>query len=348
MECIKKPFGVTKNGEAVDAYTLINKDGNSVTILSLGGIIQSVVMPDGNGTLACVVDGLSSVGEYEEISPYFGCITGRIAGRISDAKFTIDGTTYELTKNDGPNNLHGGPIGLDKVVWSVAENIGEAFGELVLSYTSPHMDQGFPGTLAMIVSYRFDDDNTLTISYKATTDEPTILTLTNHTYFNLSGDLTKDILGHELKIPADEVIFVNDQVIPTDRVTTKGTAFDFTSPKAIGRDIGQDDPNLKNAGGYDHAFLLNKEEGETIQLSDPVSRRQLTMTTTEKCVVCYTGNFIDDSLYTFDHQPMKKNGAVCLETQYYPNAINADFFETKILRPGEVYSESTTYHFGIY
>lgn len=347
MKCTKKAFGTTKNGEEVFAYTLTNKHDHAITILNLGGIIQKLIMPDRNGVLANIVDGHDNVANYENHSPYFGCITGRIAGRISGAAFTIGEETYTLAKNDGNNNLHGGPVGLDKVIWEVSESMTETYGDLSLHYTSYDMDQGFPGTVDMVVTYRFDDDDTLTLTYKATTDKDTILTLTNHTYFNLSGDLTTTILDHDLKIPADQVIFVNDEVIPTALVATKNTPFDFTVKKAIGKEIGAADENLKNAGGYDHAFLLNKTADETIELSDPKSGRTLTMTTTEPCVVCYTGNFMTSDMFVYDGVKVQKNGAVCLETQYYPNAINADFFETKLLKPGQLYKEKTVFKFSV-
>ena len=347
MKCESKDFGLNVKGEAVVAYTLTNDIGASITVLNYGGIIQSLIVPDRNGKLENVVLGLNSTEEYDQFSPFYGCITGRTAGRISNAAFTIEDNTFTLEANDGTNNLHGGPDGLDKRIWDVTEIIGKDYGELALNYTSPHMDQGFPGTLDMVVTYKFDDDNRLTITYKATTDQPTILTLTNHSYFNLSGDPTTTVLDHELQLPVDKIVVIDEKSIPVAVVPVDDGPFDFRKGKAIGQDIDADDLNIKNGSGYDHPFVLNKEADEVIRLHDPKSGRIMTMTTSEQCVVCYTANFLGAEMYAYDKKPLQSRGAVCLETQYYPNAINADFIPERILRPGEVYLESTTIKFSI-
>lgn len=346
MQCTARPFGKLESGEEVTAYTLTNNLGNSVTVLNYGGIIQSLIVPDKEGRKANIVLGYNTIEAYLKYAPYFGTITGRTAGRISGGGFTIDGKRYEL-EGPGGVNLHGGPVGLDQRIWHVAEAVADNHGELILSYTSPHLENGFPGEVDMVVTYQFDEEDTLSITYKATTNAPTILTLTNHSYFNLSGQPDKDVLGHKLTIPADKVVAIDEFSIPKNLDDVEGTAFDFRRAKAIGAQIHEDDENLKNGSGYDHPFVLNKDEDETILLTDPVSGREMTIRTSEQCVVCYTGNFLDEVPYVYDNVKVDKYHGVCLETQYYPDAINADFLPERILRPGEVYLEETTYRFAV-
>ncbi len=346
MQCDKKHFGTTSKGEEVWAYTLTNIKNHSVTVLNYGGIIQSLNVPDKNGNIENVVMGFNSVDEYERLSPFFGCITGRVAGRISGAAFEINGEKYALEANEGAVNLHGGPEGLDKRIWQVTEVVESDYAQLALSYTSPAMDQGFPGELDMVVTYKFDEEGALTLTYRATTDAPTVVTLTNHTYFNLSGDLSSEVLNHQLKIPADKVIAIGPDSVPVAVVDVEHTPFDFRIPKAIGQDIQADDENLRNGQGYDHPFVLNKEADETIELTEQTSGRKMTVTTSELCLVCYTGNLMEEN-YVYDKIPNKVRGAVCLETQYFPDSLNADFLQARILKPGEVYLEETTFKFSI-
>ncbi len=346
MECVSRPFGQLSTGSEVVAHTLTNSKGHSLTVLNYGGIIQSLCMPDSEDHVANVVLGFNSAAEYEELSPYYGCIVGRTAGRISGGGFEIDGQRFELVSEEGVN-LHGGPTGLDKRVWDVAEVVTETYGELALSYTSAHMDQGFPGELDMIVTYKLDEDDALTITYKATTDAPTILTLTNHSYFNLSGDLSTNILDNELTLPADKVLAIGSDAIPVGIDDVTDGPFDFRSGKAVGKDIDAETENIKNGSGYDHPFVLNKEDGEEIQLFDPKSGRKMTVTTSEQCVVCYTANFLERDMYVFDKTYLQPRGAICLETQYYPDAINAEFLPGRLLKPGENYLEETTFKFSV-
>lgn len=345
MLCETREFGLTKSGEKVTEYTLTNKSGHNISLINYGGIMTKINVPDQNGQVGNVVLGFDTISEYEEKSPFFGCITGRVAGRITGAKFTIGDITYELGKNDGENNLHGGPVGLDKRIWSVSEVLGDTYGELVLNYVSEDMDQGFPGTLDIVVTYRFDDDDNLTLTYIATTDKETILTLTNHTYFNLSGDPSTQILNHMLTIPADKFVAVGPDTMPISAEATKNTPFDFTIAKAIGKDILADDVQLKNGGGYDHAFILNKKTDEKIILEDPTSGRRMEVVTDEACVVCYSANNLTDQDYVYNKKSLQHRSAVCLETQYYPDAINAKFFPSATLKPGEVYKHQTTFSF---
>lgn len=345
MKCTSKEFGMTKNNEQVVEYTLTNAHGHYVNIINYGGIITGIHVPDRDGIVKNIVLSYDNIKSYEDESPFFGCITGRMAGRIAGANFTINDTLYTLEKNDGDNNLHGGPIGLDKRIWSATEVVNDDYAELTLSYVSPHMDQGFPGTLDVMVSYKFDDNNDLTITYRATSDSDTICTLTNHSYFNLSGDPSTAILDHLLTISADDYVAVGADILPTQLSSTHETAFDFRTAKNIGQDIHADDVQLKNANGYDHAFVLNKDHTPQIILEDPQSGRKMEIKTTDACVVCYTANSLNSDMLLSNQVPLIKNGAVCLETQYYPNAINADFLPTKILKAGEIYLENTVFSF---
>lgn len=345
MKCTSKPFGTTKGGEDVVAYTMTNKKGSLITVLNYGGTIQRMQMPDKNGTIEDVVLGFDTIKDYEEQGTYFGCIIGRVAGRLSNAAFEIEGEHYQLNNNEGANNLHSGPVGLDKRIWHVAERMNVDSCELMLSHTSPHLDQGFPGTLDMVVTYKFDEDDCLKISYKASTDIPTILTLTNHSYFNLTGDSSKNIENNRMCIPADQVMVLREDAMPTGLAKVENTPFDFRQEKLIGQDIDADDENIKNGGGYNHAFILNKDEGEVIVVKDAESGRQLTIETTEACVVCYTANGLKAGMNLYGDKTSVVRGAVCLETQYYPDAINQDCVPSAILRPGEVYRQWTTYQF---
>jgi len=347
MQCQSSIFGHTKNGQQVTLYTLSNEKGHTVKILNYGGIIKEINVPDAHGHIDNVVLGFDSMEAYEDYSPYFGCITGRVAGRISQAAFDLNGTTYTLEKNNGNHCLHGGSLGLDKQIWSVTEIVSANQVELVLNHLSYDMDQGFPGNLDVVVTYVFDEESNLIIKYKATTDTDTILTLTNHSYFNLSADPSVNILDHLLTLPAKEYVAVDSEIIPIGILPTASGPFDFTQPKAIGLNIHEKDTQLKNAGGYDHGFILDPEAHQPIILKDPKTGRILEIETTEACVVCYTGNFLTSDLPLQSGQSTLAHGAVCLETQYYPDAINQDFFPTKILRADEIYRQKTTYSFKV-
>jgi aldose 1-epimerase len=341
-------FGYTKNNEEVIEYTLTNDNGSSVSILNYGGIITKLLVPNKEGVLTNVVLGNDTVQQYETASPYFGCITGRVAGRIANATFTLEGVTYLLDKNDGENSLHGGLVGFDKVLWSAATSVSADRLTLTLNYLSPDDDQGFPGTLDVFVIYTFDNNQTLSITYEATTDKATPITLTNHTYFNLSGDPASTILDHELRIDADNYVIVAPDTIPTGLGPVTGTPFDFRQAKPIGQDIHVDTDQINFAGGYDHAFELNKDSQEPIELFCATSGIRLKMTTNENCVVCYTGNYLTDKYVVAGEIPVQKNSAVCLETQDYPNAINADFFPTDaVLKPKERYKKITSFAFSL-
>lgn len=345
MKITSRSFGFTKNEEEVTEYTLHNDLGSSVSIITLGGIITKINVPDKNKKIENVVLGFNSVKEYEELSAFYGAITGRVAGRISGAKFQIGENLYELAANDGPNNLHSGPVGLDKVVWSASEKVTEDNVILALNYMSPHLDQGFPGNLDLVVRYTFGNDNALSIDYIASTDAETLLNITNHTYFNLSGDFSTTILDHELTIAADTFVAVDALTMPSSIDSVESTPFDFRTAKKVGAQIEDPFQQLLNGKGYDHAFVLNPGATPQILLKDEKSGRQMEVKTTEACVVCYTGNYLKDTDYVYDHQPIQKRSALCLETQYYPDSQNVDFIPSKTLKPNERYHTKTTFIF---
>src|SRR6185437_9389229 len=256
-----QPFGTTTNGEAVNVYTLHNSKGCEARILNYGGIVVSLTMPDRDGKLGDVVLGFDNFAPYQSNSPYFGALIGRYGNRIANGKFMLDQKTYTLAQNNGPNNLHGGPVGFDKVIWDVKPIHTKAGPALKLHYLSKDGDQGFPGNLDVTAVYTLTDDDSLRLDYTAKTDKPTICNLTQHSYFNLAGE--GDILNHELQIFADRFTPVNSTQIPTGELRpVKGTPFDFTTPTKIGAHINDDDQQIKYGGGYDHNFVLNKMPGD--------------------------------------------------------------------------------------
>lgn len=340
-------FGTTKEGKEVKKYTLANDLGNYVSILNYGGIINEIYIPDKSDSVSNIVLGFNTIEEYEQNTSYFGCITGRTAGRISNATFKINDTTYQLARNNGNNNLHGGIKGFDKVIWNVSEIIENDYVGLNLNYLSPHLEEGYPGNLDVYVTYKWDNDNQLAISYKATTDYETPVTLTNHTYFNLSGNLSSTILEHKLLIKADSFVKINEDSIPSDIGTVNGSPFDFRNFKKIGADICSNDKQIIFGKGYDHPFVLNKDEEPQIVLLDEESGRQVSVKTDEECVICYSGNFLTPDMYVYDHLPIQQRSGVCLETQYYPDSLNFKAVKPKTLKPNEVYNQKTTYHFSV-
>lgn len=346
MEIISKIFGTTADGKEVIQYSLVNKEGNRVSVINYGGIITEIMVPDKEGKLENVVLAFDNMKDYEEKSPYFGCITGRIAGRISGSKFEIDGTTYELASNDGKNNLHGGNKGFDKVVWNATEIIEDDYVALALNYLSEDGEEGFPGNLDVNVTYRFTNTNDLEIHYSATTDKKTIVNLTNHTYFNLSGDAKRDILDQTLQFDADNFGAVNDEILPAGITKVVGTPFDFTSAKPVGQDIEKDDLQLKNAGGYDHPMLLNGTADVAAVMADEENGRFMEVRTDQKAIVFYAGNMIEEGMILSTGVKSTKRRGLCLEAQYYPDHLNQDCFEDKFLEPGDIYRQKTVYSFG--
>jgi aldose 1-epimerase len=346
----KDSFGQTPDGKAVDLYTLTNASGMEVRAITYGGIILSLKVPDKDGTLGDVALGYDSLDGYLKATPYFGAIIGRYGNRIGKGRFTLDGKEYKLATNNGPNALHGGIKGFDKVVWSAEpfERTGER--GIVFSYTSPDGEEGYPGTLKATVTYTLADANTLTFEYHAVTDKATPVNLTQHSYFNLAGDGSGDVLGHELMLKASRFTPVDSTLIPTGEIrAVSGTPFDFTTPHTIGERIGASDEQIKFGGGYDHNFVLDREPGGSLQLavrvSEPTSGRVMEVQTTEPGVQFYSGNFLDGTITGTGGHVYHKRTGFCLETQHYPDSPNKPEFPTTILKPGEEYRSRTVYAF---
>ncbi len=346
----KAAFGQTAGG-AAQLYTLKNANGVEVQITNYGGIITSVTVPDREGNFADVVLGFDSLSKYQAEHPYFGAIIGRYGNRIAEGQFTIDGNTYNLPQNDGPNTLHGGEKGFDKRLWQAEEvRLDQAAG-LDLTRVSEDGEQGFPGNLNVKVRYLLNNDNEIVIQYEATTDQPTVCNLTNHSYFNLKGAGNGDILNHELMINADRFTPVNANLIPTGALRpVEGSPFDFRNPTPIGERIDADNQQLKYAGGYDHNFVLQRgEEGMMLAASvlEPNSGRFLEVLTTEPGLQFYSGNFLDGSNVGKGGKVYEFRNGFCLETQHFPDSPNQEDFPSTLLRPGEVYNTQTIYRFSV-
>jgi aldose 1-epimerase len=339
-------FGTMTDGQHVQIYKLTNKNGMEAEITNFGGIVQSLKVPDKNGKFTDVVLGYDKLEGYVTDKSSFGSLIGRYGNRIAHAKFTLDGHTFTLAKNDGENHLHGGLKGFNKKVWT-AKQEGNS---LVLNYLSKDGEEGYPGNLNVTVTYTLTDDNALKIQYDATTDKNTVLNLTNHSYFNLSGQDAGEILGHELTLHADKFTPVNSTLIPTGELReVKGTPFDFTKSTALGARIGGSDEQLKFGKGYDHNFVLNGGITKTPRLAaevyDPKSGRVMQVLTTEPGVQLYTGNFLDGTIHGKGGHVYNFRNALCLETQHYPDSPNQSNFPTTELKPGQKYHTITIFKF---
>jgi len=344
----KEAFGTTPDGKAVELYTLTNSHGIEVRVMTYGGIVVSVKTPDKSGHSADITLGFDTLAGYFANNPFFGALVGRYGNRIGNAKFTLDGKEYTLAKNNGPNALHGGLKGFDKVVWQAESLQKSSEAGVILKYTSADGEEGYPGTLHTTVTYTLDDKNEFSIDYHATTDKDTPINLTNHTYFNLAGEGSGSILGEELMLNADHFTPVDAALIPTGKIASvKGTPFDFTKPTVIGSRINDKDEQLVVGGGYDHNFVIN-HHGEELALAarvyDPTSGRVLEVDTTQPGVQFYTANFLDGVHGKHGHIYNKRN-ALCLETQHYPDSPNKPSFPSTILKPGQTYHEITVWKF---
>lgn len=335
----KKDWG-TVDGQTVHLYTLINKEGTAVSISTYGGIVTSFITKDKQGKSSSIVVGFDSLAPYLQQPPYFGAIVGRYGNRIGGAKFVIDKTSYTLAANDGKNSLHGGLKGFDKVIWTAAPII-DSLAQLKLTYLSKDGEEGYPGNLSVTVTYTLHDDNGLSIVYDATTDKATPVNLTNHSYFNLTGDTKATVLHHNLQINADGYTPVDKGLIPTGEIKpVKGTPFDFTTPNSIGSRIDQ------VPGGYDHNWVLNRKATvleQVVTLTDSTSGRLLEVSTTEPGIQFYTGNFLDGKFINRTGTPVNLHTALCLETQHFPDSPNKPKFPNTILKPGENYHSETVY-----
>jgi len=343
----KQPFGTAPTGEPVDIYTLRNDKGAEARIMTYGGIVVSLKMPDKDGQFSDVVLGYDKLDSYVKNSPYFGALIGRYGNRIGGAKFTLDGVTYTLATNDGPNMLHGGLKGFDKRVWS-AKAGGSADGpQLVLHYLSKDGEEGFPGNLDVTATFTLTHDNALRLEYAATTDKDTVVNLTHHGYFNLAGK--GDILSHVVMIPADLFTPVDSTLIPTGVLQpVENTPFDFRTPTAIGARIGQDDEQLKFGKGYDHNWVINKKMGDLTlmaRVTEPATGRVMEVWSTEPGLQFYSGNFLDGTLTGKGGTVYEHRDAFCMEPQHYPDSPNKPDFPTTELKPGEVYHNTIIYKF---
>lgn len=339
-------FGKTKAGKAVTLYTLINKHGLKAKVMTYGATLTELIVPDRAGHMGDIVLGFDNLADYETKSPFFGATTGRVANRIAKGEFELDGETYQLAINNGPNTLHGGKVGFDKKVWTAKVLDGDE-AAVEFHYLSPDMEENFPGDLDVTVTYTLSNDNALRINYKATTDKPTIVNLTNHSYFNLSAFKVPTILNEVMMINAREFTPVDETSIPTGRLRSVfGTVFDFTSPTAIGDRIQQvpGGPPI----GYDHNYVIDGPPGELnlcARVYEPESGRAMEVLTTEPGVQFYTGNYLDGSIVGIHGHRYVQHAGFCLETQHYPDSIHHPNFPSTVLRPGKTYTQTTVHKF---
>lgn len=334
---------------AIEMHRIRNENGVEASVLSLGGIIRSLLVPDRDGTLGDVVLGFDDPERYRGPHPYFGAIIGRCAGRIAGARFELDGRTHQLSENREPHHLHGGERGFSRVLWDVAAFRDPGASGLRLRYISPAGEEGYPGTLRVTVTYSLTDADELALDYHATTDAPTPISLTQHSYFNLAGHAAGDILGHELMIDADAYTRLDDAGIPTGEILrVEGTPLDFRTPAIIGARIDDPEPPLGASRGYNHVYLLNDSSaGPAARARDPESGRVMEVFTTEPCLVFYTANHLDGSLHGKGGAVYGPRSGLALETQWYQDSPNQPAFPSAIVRPGEEYSSSTVYRFSV-
>jgi aldose 1-epimerase len=344
----RAPFG-TVDGKEVFLYTLRNKSGMEARITNYGGIVVSLLVPDQSGRQGDVVLGYDSLSSYLKATPYFGAIVGRYGNRIGKARFTLDGKGYALNANDGPNTLHGGLRGFDKVVWEADGTTPAMQPSLSLSYLSRDGEEGYPGNLKATVVYTLTDSNELRIDYAASTDKPTVLNLTHHSYFNLAGAGSGDILSHELMLNADRFTPIDSGLITTGELKpVEGTPMDFRTPTAIGARIAVKDDQLRFGRGYDHNWALNRT-GEGLSLaarvSEKTSGRMMEVWTTQPGVQFYSGNFLDGTNIGKGGKAYAYRTGLCLETQHFPDSPNKPSFPSTVLRPGENFASTTVYRF---
>lgn len=348
----KALFGFLPNGEEVYAYTLRNRKGMSVKILNYGGVIVELLVPDRHGRLADVVGGYDDLSSYLEGDGYQGALIGRVCNRIAKGRFFLEGKEYCLFQNDGANHLHGGRIGFSGKLWKGTEIDGEE-PELRLSLISPHGDEGYSGSLEVTVSYRLTEQNGLVLRYVARTDRTTVINLTNHSYFNLRGVDSESVLTQTLWLDADTYLPTDEELIPTGELRrVEGTPFDFRCSKEIGRDIDEENEDLKRAGGYDHCLCfrgpVGREPRRRGELYDQESGRVMTLFTNQPCVQLYTGNFLGNPRFPFKGGiPQRPRALLCLETQRMPDSVHHSDFTDCTLRPGEIYDYTTEYRFSV-
>ncbi|MCC7644691.1 MULTISPECIES: aldose epimerase family protein [unclassified Janthinobacterium] len=341
------PFGILPDGQHVSVFTLTNRQGMQVKVLDFGAIISEIHVPDRDGSFADVVLGFDRLAPYLHNSAFLGAVIGRFGNRIAEGRFSLDGKDYQLAVNNPPNHLHGGDQGFHQVIWQAAPFTRDDAVGITFTRSSPHGEDGYPGKLDVTVVYELDNDNALSLRYHAVTDQATPVNLTNHSYFNLAGH--GDILGHELSINADRYLPVDAGSIPTGELAdVSGTPFDLRQSTVIGNSIALPHEQLCIGRGYDHNFVLNQQPGHRLNLAatvrDPVSGRVMQVYTQEPGIQFYSGNFLDGSQQG-KQGAIRYRGALCLETQHFPDSPNQPHFPNTILRPGEVYQTETVYRF---
>ena len=347
----KKEFGKTADGRPVEIYTLTNGRAVEAAIITYGGAVVSLKVPDKSGKLGDVVLGYDSIADYEKHTAFFGALIGRYGNRIGKGKFSIDGKEYSLATNNGENHLHGGINGYDKVVWKARPSTDSSGANLELTYLSPDREEGYPGTLNIKVVYTLTENNELKIVYSATTDKATVVNLTHHSYFNLAGAGNNSILDHVLTLNASRFTPTDAGSIPSGELrSVQGTPFDFRKPHSMGERINDDDEQLKFGKGYDHNWVLDKK-GKALTSAATVyektTGRVMEVLTTEPGIQFYSGNFLDGSIKGKDGQDYPRRSGFCLETQHYPDSPNKKKFPSTVLLPGQRYSQTTIYRFSV-
>ena len=352
MEKIKtSDFGVTAKGDSVKQHTLTNKNGMSVGIINYGGAVTSIMVPDREGNIADVALGYTTPDGYLNGNPtYYGALIGRYGNRIANAQFRLGNKTYHIDKNDGPNSLHGGKAGFSTRIWNAEPVLDAKVPTLKLSYTSKDGEEGYPGTLKVTVFYTLTDDNAIHIRYEAETDKTTVLNLTNHTYFNLSGKFDQPITGNQIQLNARHFLPVDETLIPTGILQpVAGTPFDFRSLKTIGKDISQNNEQLKRANGYDHCWIPDGKGIRTVaKVYEPHTGRLMEVSTDQPGIQFYSGNFLDGKFVTKTGGTNKFRTGFCLETQHFPDAPNQPFFPSAQLKLGEKFKTETSYWFSVF
>jgi aldose 1-epimerase len=345
----RQPFGQTKEGAAVDLYTLGNRNGAEARISNYGGLVISLKVPDRHGQFGDVVLGYDNLADYIKDSPYFGALIGRYGNRIAKGKFTLNGRQYTLATNNYPNALHGGLKGFDKVVWDASVLTTPGGPGLKLQYISKDGEEGYPGTLSVTAVYTLTEDNALRLEFTASTDKDTVLNLTHHSYFNLAGK--GDILNHQVMIPASRFTPVDSTLIPTGQLRpVDGTPFDFRRPTPIGARIGQDDEQLKFGGGYDHNWVVDKPPGQLglmARVIEPTTGRVMEVLSTEPGLQFYSGNFLNGSNVGKGGWVYQFRNGFCMEPQHYPDSPNQPNFPSAVLKPGQVFHSTIIYRFSV-
>ena len=354
MTVSKSPFGEMPSGEKVSQFVLTNANKMQVTLIDYGATVKDIVVPDRNGKFSNVSLGFSNLDDYREKSPYFGCIAGRYANRIAGGKLSLNGKDYQLAKNNGPNHLHGGKVGFDKVVWSA--KILEVGTGVTFTLRSPDGDEGYPGNLISKVTYTLSNENELSVEYSATTDQPTVINLTNHTYFNLAGEGDPTILDHQLTLYSDKFVATDETNIPVSISSVVGTPFDFNKAFVIGDRINLDNEQLKFGKGYDHTWLVRGAEADDGQLRhaatlrDPGSGRKMDIFTDQPGIQFYSGNYLDGSYAGQSGKIYPLRSGMCLETQVFPDSPNhqgEEGWRSCVLNPGEIYQHKTVHKFSV-